>query len=189
MARKYVVTGAASGIGQALTEQLRGEGHTVYGVDLRGADVNVDLTTAEGRAALVTEVTELSGGAIDAVVAVAGLAAPIPATAGVNYFGTIATLEGLRPLLARAPLSSRLSRRSSPPTSRYSPHSAPATKRPPSNSPRRSPTHRPTPRATRSTTPASTQSRSGCARTPRPRNGQVRASRSMRSHPELSRPR
>jgi NAD(P)-dependent dehydrogenase (short-subunit alcohol dehydrogenase family) len=100
MARKYVVTGAASGIGQALTEQLRGEGYTVYGVDLRGADVNVDLTTAEGRAALVTEVTELSGGAIDAVVAVAGLAAPIPATAGVNYFGTIATLEGLRPLLA-----------------------------------------------------------------------------------------
>jgi NAD(P)-dependent dehydrogenase (short-subunit alcohol dehydrogenase family) len=99
MARKYVVTGAASGIGKALTEQLRAEGNTVYGVDLRDADVNVDLTSAEGRASLVTEVTELSGGTIDAVVAVAGLAAPIPATAGVNYFGAIATLEGLRPLL------------------------------------------------------------------------------------------
>jgi len=100
MARKYVVTGAASGIGKALTEQLRAEGNTVYGVDLRGADVNVDLTSAEGRTDLVSEVTELSGGTIDAVVAVAGLAAPIPATAGVNYFGAIATLEGLRPLLA-----------------------------------------------------------------------------------------
>lgn len=100
MARKYVVTGAASGIGKALTEQLRAEGNTVYGVDLRGAEVNVDLTSAEGRSALVSEVTELSGGTIDAVVAVAGLAAPIPATAGVNYFGAIATLEGLRPLLA-----------------------------------------------------------------------------------------
>jgi len=100
MARKYVVTGAASGIGKALTEQLRAEGNTVYGVDLRGADVNVDLTSAEGRTALVSEVIELSGGTIDAVVAVAGLAAPIPATAGVNYFGAIATLEGLRPLLA-----------------------------------------------------------------------------------------
>jgi NAD(P)-dependent dehydrogenase (short-subunit alcohol dehydrogenase family) len=99
MARKYVVTGAASGIGKALTEQLRAEGNTVYGVDLRDADVNVDLTSAEGRGSLVTEVTELSGGTIDAVVAVAGLAAPIPATAGVNYFGAIATLEGLRPLL------------------------------------------------------------------------------------------
>jgi NAD(P)-dependent dehydrogenase (short-subunit alcohol dehydrogenase family) len=100
MARKYVVTGAASGIGKALTEQLRGEGNTVYGVDLRDADVTVDLTTDEGRHDLVERVTELSGGTIDAVVAVAGLAAPIPATAGVNYFGAIATLEGLRPLLA-----------------------------------------------------------------------------------------
>jgi len=100
MARKYVVTGAASGIGKALTEQLRAEGNTVYGVDLRDSDVTVDLTTSEGRLDLVEKVTELSGGTIDAVVAVAGLAAPIPATAGVNYFGAIATLEGLRPLLA-----------------------------------------------------------------------------------------
>ena len=100
MARKYVVTGAASGIGKALTEQLRAEGNTVYGVDLRDSDVTVDLTTDAGRSDLVEKVTELSGGTIDAVVAVAGLAAPIPATAGVNYFGAIATLEGLRPLLA-----------------------------------------------------------------------------------------
>ena len=100
MARKYVVTGAASGIGKALTTQLRAEGHTVFGVDLRDADVTVDLTTAEGRDELVSKVAELSGGTIDAVVAVAGLSAPIPATAGVNYFGAIATLEGLRPLLA-----------------------------------------------------------------------------------------
>ena len=100
MTRKYVVSGAASGIGKALTEQLRAEGKTVIGVDLRGTDVNVDLTTVEGRSELVSKVTELSGGTIDAIVAVAGLAAPIPATVGVNYFGTIATLEGLRPLLA-----------------------------------------------------------------------------------------
>jgi NAD(P)-dependent dehydrogenase (short-subunit alcohol dehydrogenase family) len=100
MPRKYVVTGAASGIGKALTEQLRSEGHTVIGVDLRDTDVTVDLTTAEGRDELVEKVAGLSGGTIDAVVAVAGLAAPIPATAGVNYFGAIATLDGLRPLLA-----------------------------------------------------------------------------------------
>jgi len=100
MARKYVVTGAASGIGKALTEQLRSEGHTVFGVDLRDADVTVDLTTVDGRTDLVEKVSELSGGTIDAIVAVAGLAAPISATAAVNYFGAIATLEGLRPLLA-----------------------------------------------------------------------------------------
>ena len=98
MTRKYVVTGAASGIGKALTEQLRAEGHTVFGVDLRDADVTVDLTTAEGRIGLVDQVTELSGGTVDAVIAVAGLSAPIPATVGVNYFGAIATLDGLRPM-------------------------------------------------------------------------------------------
>jgi NAD(P)-dependent dehydrogenase (short-subunit alcohol dehydrogenase family) len=100
MTRKYVVTGAASGIGKALTEQLRNEGNTVYGVDLRDSDITVDLTTTDGRSDLVAQVTDLSGGTIDAIVAVAGLAAPIPATAAVNYFGAIATLEGLRPLLA-----------------------------------------------------------------------------------------
>ncbi|GAA4684987.1 SDR family oxidoreductase [Frondihabitans cladoniiphilus] len=100
MSRTYVVTGAASGIGKALTERLRREGDTVIGVDLRDTDVTVDLTTAEGRTALVDQVTEKSGGTIDGIAAVAGLALPIPATVGVNYFGMIATLEGLQPLLA-----------------------------------------------------------------------------------------
>ena len=97
--RTYVVTGSASGIGKALCEVLREKGHTVIGVDLRDADITVDLTTEQGRSDLVAEATEKSGGVLDGVVAVAGLAAPIPATIGVNYFGAIATLEGLRPLL------------------------------------------------------------------------------------------
>jgi NAD(P)-dependent dehydrogenase (short-subunit alcohol dehydrogenase family) len=46
------------------------------------------------------EVRARSGGSIDTIVAVAGLAAPIPATAAVNYFGMVATLDGLCPLLA-----------------------------------------------------------------------------------------
>ncbi|GAA3863048.1 SDR family oxidoreductase [Leifsonia kafniensis] len=102
MSRTYVVTGAASGIGKATSELLTSQGHTVIGVDLRGSDVNVDLTTDAGRTAMVDQVTEISEGRIDAVVAVAGLAAPIVATASVNYFGAIATLEGLRPLLLKS---------------------------------------------------------------------------------------
>ena len=100
MSRTIVVTGAASGIGKASAELLQERGDTVIGVDLRGTDVNVDLTTAEGRAALVDQVREISGGTIDGVLAIAGLAHPIPATVGVNFFGMVATLEGLRPLLA-----------------------------------------------------------------------------------------
>ncbi len=100
MPRTYVVTGAASGIGKALATRLRGDGHTVVGVDLRDTDVTVDLATERGRSGLVSQVTEKTGGSLDGIVAVAGLAAPIPATVSVNYFGAVATLEGLRPLLA-----------------------------------------------------------------------------------------
>ena len=99
MSRTYVVTGAASGIGQATALLLRERGHRVIGADLHDADVTADLGTADGRASLVQQVTELSGGRIDAILAVAGLAQPIAATAAINYFGTVATLEGLRPLL------------------------------------------------------------------------------------------
>ncbi|AOS64052.1 SDR family oxidoreductase [Actinoalloteichus hymeniacidonis] len=102
MARTYVVTGAASGIGATLAEKLSAEGHRVIGADLRGSDIDADLQTTDGRAALVSRATELTGGRIDGVAAVAGLSAPIPATAAVNYFGAVATLEGLRPLLAES---------------------------------------------------------------------------------------
>jgi len=103
MTRTYVVTGAASGIGQATAALLTERGHRVIGVDLRDADVTVDLATAAGRLDLVKGVTELSGGHLDAIIANAGLAKPVAATVAINFFGTVATLTGLRPLLAGSP--------------------------------------------------------------------------------------
>jgi NAD(P)-dependent dehydrogenase (short-subunit alcohol dehydrogenase family) len=100
MTRTIVVTGAASGIGKATAELLTSRGDRVIGVDLQGTDVTADLTTAEGRTSLVEQVRDLSGGTVDGVLAIAGLAHPIPATVAVNFFGMVATLEGLRPLQA-----------------------------------------------------------------------------------------
>jgi NAD(P)-dependent dehydrogenase (short-subunit alcohol dehydrogenase family) len=99
MPRTSVITGAASGIGKATKELLEQRGERVIGVDLHDAEVIADLSSADGREALVDAVRKVSGGRIDAVYAVAGLALAAPATVAVNFFGTVATLEGLRPLL------------------------------------------------------------------------------------------
>ncbi len=101
--RTYLVTGSASGIGKATVELLRSRGDRVIGSDLHDADIEVDLTAEAGRGRLVEETDRLSGGRIDGIIAVAGLALPSPATIAVNYFGMVATIEGLRPLLAGAP--------------------------------------------------------------------------------------
>jgi NAD(P)-dependent dehydrogenase (short-subunit alcohol dehydrogenase family) len=99
-----VVTGVAGGIGAATASRLVSTGHRVIGVDVpgSGADVEADLATPEGRAAMVAAVTETSAGAVDGVVAGAGVQGkPGDLTVSVNYFGAVATLQGLRPLLAR----------------------------------------------------------------------------------------
>ncbi|MBF6149230.1 SDR family oxidoreductase [Nocardia nova] len=97
------VTGSASGIGAAVAAHLEKEGHRVIGVDLRDAEVTVDLGTAEGRAHAVAEVTRISAGRLDGFLPFAGVAAATGRPGGlvvsVNYFGAIALLEGLRPLL------------------------------------------------------------------------------------------
>jgi len=101
--RTVVVTGAASGIGKALRELLEARGERVIGVDLHDADVVADLSTGPGRRELVEGVRELSGGAIDGIAAIAGLINKGAPDVAVNYFGAVATLEGLRPLLAGSP--------------------------------------------------------------------------------------
>jgi NAD(P)-dependent dehydrogenase (short-subunit alcohol dehydrogenase family) len=103
MSRTYVVTGSASGIGKATSELLTERGARVIGVDLHDADVTVDLSSPSGRTELVARVTELADGHIDAIVANAGLATPTAKTAAINFFGTVSTLQGLRPLLAGSP--------------------------------------------------------------------------------------
>lgn len=96
-----VVTGSSGGMGRALRARLEGRGDTVIGVDVAGAEITADLATPEGRAAMLDAVGGASGGAIDGLVVAAGIThddgAPVVA---INYFGAVATLAGLRPLLA-----------------------------------------------------------------------------------------
>lgn len=103
MARTLVVTGAASGIGAAVVTLLEGRGDRVIGVDIEGTDVHADLSTPAGREGMVEQVTHLTTGRVDAVIANAGVLGNDTGTiVRVNYFGAVATLDGLRPLLARS---------------------------------------------------------------------------------------
>jgi NAD(P)-dependent dehydrogenase (short-subunit alcohol dehydrogenase family) len=116
--RTVVVTGSVSGIGAAVSAQLRGAGARVIGVDVRAADVIADLSTVDGRERAIALVREQAGDALDGVVACAGLGPQVAAhdrIVAVNYFGAVATLAGLRPLLANgsAPAAVAISSNSS----------------------------------------------------------------------------
>lgn len=102
MARTYVITGAGSGIGKATKDLLEAQGHTVIGVDLKGADVTVDLSTKQGRMEGAQAAIDAADGSVDAVIACAGVTLPSPLTVSVNYFGMTEFLEAMAPVLARA---------------------------------------------------------------------------------------
>jgi NAD(P)-dependent dehydrogenase (short-subunit alcohol dehydrogenase family) len=96
--RTYAVTGAASGIGAAVAAYLRASGARVIACDLTSGDACADLATVDGRARLVETVGRLCGGRLSGIVANAG-GGPVKTMLALNYFGAVATLDGLRPLL------------------------------------------------------------------------------------------
>lgn len=98
--RTIVITGSAGGIGSATRTRLEKEGCRVIGVDVRDADVIADLSSGPGRDAMIEAVRSLCDGVLDGVIAAAGVMGQSPAVAAINYFGAVATLRGLRPMLA-----------------------------------------------------------------------------------------
>lgn len=99
-----LVSGSASGIGAATCESLRAAGHEPIGLDLRDADIDADLSTPDGRQQAVDDALRHCSGTLDGLVLCAGLGPHVDETeriVSVNYFGTMAVLNGLFPALSK----------------------------------------------------------------------------------------
>lgn len=100
----YALTGSASGIGAALKDSMASQGHELITIDIKDADIIADLTTPEGRQAVISAVQEKAPEGLDGFIPLAGLgggSAPDLLITKLNYFGTVELVDGLRPLLAK----------------------------------------------------------------------------------------
>lgn len=102
MQRTVIITGSASGIGATTTRLLRERGQRVIGIDLHDADIEADLSTADGRREAAQQATAAAEGVVDAIIACAGISAPTPATVAINFFGVTELLTALLPALERS---------------------------------------------------------------------------------------
>jgi len=98
----HVVTGSASGIGAAIARRLSARGHSVLTVDLRNAQIEVDLGTSTGRQRAIDEIRSCAPNGIEGLslcAGVSGYAKPIDLVPRVNFFGVTRLVEGLRTAL------------------------------------------------------------------------------------------
>lgn len=117
----YVVTGADSGLGEAVAERLAARGEVITCGMGGSVDVRADLTTSAGRDHLIERIQSRGQRRLDGLIAAAGMGSPRAETVALNYFGTIAVLEGLRESLARSEAASAVVVSSSSTLNRGSP--------------------------------------------------------------------
>ena len=79
--RVALVTGAASGIGEACVRRFTDEGATVVGLDVNGGDITADVRDEDAVAGAVAEVVARRG-RLDVVLNAAGVAGGGPASSG-----------------------------------------------------------------------------------------------------------
>lgn len=100
----YAITGGASGIGAGIVDRLRHDGHHVIIVDLHNADVEADLSTDHGRQLAITGIQALAPDGLDGFIPCAGVGVnvqPVSLISRINYFGALATIEGLKDHVAK----------------------------------------------------------------------------------------
>ena len=100
----YAVTGGSSGIGAAVVELLRKDGHEVINIDLKNGDICANLATVEGRQAAIDGLYERCPKGLDGIVCNAGVSGSCgnyELVISLNYFGTVKLARGVYDLLKK----------------------------------------------------------------------------------------
>jgi len=99
---RYVMTGGATGIGAEIKQRLLDQGHQLTVMDIRDADICVDLSDREATAQAVKDVLADST-PIAGVITCAGVASHFPdkrKLLEINYLGTLDIINGLESSLS-----------------------------------------------------------------------------------------
>ncbi|WP_100628246.1 SDR family oxidoreductase [Algoriphagus formosus] len=101
--KNIIVTGSSSGMGKASKELLQEFGANVIGISqVAGEEIQADLSSQEGVKQAIEQIIHLTGGKVDGVFANAGMDNEnAELVFGLNYFGIIQLLEGLKPYLSK----------------------------------------------------------------------------------------
>ena len=100
----YAITGGASGIGAGIVDRLQQDDHQVIVVDLHNADIEADLSSEQGRQQAIAGIKALAPDGLDGFIPCAGVGVnvkPVSLISRINYFGVLATLEGLKDHVAK----------------------------------------------------------------------------------------
>ena len=100
----YAMTGGATGIGNAIKQQLLSQGNQVIVVDIKDADIIADLSTLEGRQTAVDGIVAAAPDGLDGFIPCAGVGphiSPPSMVARSNFFGALAVTEGVKSLVAK----------------------------------------------------------------------------------------
>ena len=93
----YAMTGGATGIGNAIKQQLLSQGNQIIVVDIKDADIIADLSTLEGRQTAVDGIVAAAPDGLDGFIPCAGVGphiSPPSMVARINFFGALAVTAG-----------------------------------------------------------------------------------------------
>lgn len=98
----YAVTGGSGGIGGKCVEYLQAHGHSTINIDIKNSDIVADLTSKEGRTAVIDQLHQLAPNGLDGLICCAGVGSEcrnLSTIVSLNYFGTRVIAEGCLDLL------------------------------------------------------------------------------------------